>query len=82
LDEALVVSSNHLDEIVAVDLALEKLGQIDARQCRIVELRYFGGLTTEEAAETLGVNVITVQRDWAIAKAWLHGELSGRSSAP
>jgi RNA polymerase sigma factor (TIGR02999 family) len=82
LEEALVLSPNRLDEIVAVDVALKKLGHMDARQCRIVELRYFGGLTAEEAAEALGVSIITVQRDWAIAKAWLHGELSGRSPAP
>jgi RNA polymerase sigma factor (sigma-70 family) len=68
--------------VIAIDLALQKLSQIDARQERIVELRYFGGLTAEEASEALGISVITVQRDWAVAKAWLHGELDGRAAAP
>jgi RNA polymerase sigma-70 factor, ECF subfamily len=70
------------DEILALDRALERLEKIDARQCRIVELRYFGGLTAEETAKALELSPITIQRDWAVAKAWLHGELAGRSAAP
>ncbi len=77
LDEVLLLSDEKLDGIISLDRALERLSQFDARQGRIVELRYFGGLTSEEAAEALGVSTITVQRDWAVAKAWLHGELAG-----
>ena len=79
-DEAPLISHEHFDEVIAVDRALKKLTNIDARQGRIVELRYFGGLTAEEAAEALGVSTITVQRDWAVAKAWLHGEFKSQSA--
>ena len=82
LDEALLLSRDRHDEIISIDRALERLSSIDIRQGRIVELRYFGGLTSEEAAEALGVSIITVQREWAVAKAWLHGELAGQSGHP
>jgi RNA polymerase sigma factor (TIGR02999 family) len=81
LDEVPLLSSEQPDEVIAIDRALSRLSEIDARQGRIVELRYFGGLTAEEAAEALGVSTATVQRDWAIAKAWLHGELAGSAAA-
>jgi RNA polymerase sigma factor (TIGR02999 family) len=77
-----LLSGEDYNDVIAIDLALNKLTTIDTRQGRIVELRYFGGLTAEEAAEALGVSVITVQRDWAVAKAWLHGELAGKAAAP
>ena len=79
LDEVPSLSHERFDEIIALDRALEKLCQIDARQGRIVEMRYFGGLTSEEAAEALGVSVITVQRDWRAAKAWLRRELADQA---
>jgi RNA polymerase sigma-70 factor (ECF subfamily) len=82
LDDALLLVREQYDDLISLDRALERLSKIDVRQCRIVELRYFGGLTSEEAAEALGVSTITVQRDWVIAKAWLHGELTGRSAEP
>jgi RNA polymerase sigma factor (TIGR02999 family) len=82
LDDAPLLCSEPYDDVISLDLALKRLSQIDARQGRIVELRYFGGLTSEETAEALGVSIITVQRDWAVAKAWLHGELAGRAAAP
>ena len=81
LDESPLLINEQFDEVIALDRALEKLYQMDARQSRIVELRYFGGLTSEEAGEALGVSTITIQRDWAVAKAWLHGELGGRGAA-
>ena len=81
LDEVPLTSDERYDDIISLDRALERLRQIDARQGHIVELRYFGGLTSEEAAQALGVSTITVQRDRAVAKAWLHGELAGRSAA-
>ena len=75
-----LLSGEDYNDVIAIDLALNKLTTIDTRQGRIVELRYFGGLTAEEAAEALGVSVITVQRDWAVAKAWLHGELVAKAA--
>jgi RNA polymerase sigma-70 factor (ECF subfamily) len=81
LDEVPLLTNDHSLDVIAVDLALQRLSQIDARQSRIVELRFFGGLTAEEAAEVLGVATITVQRDWVVAKAWLYKELAGRSAA-
>ena len=59
-----------------LDQALEHLARLSERQARVVELRYFGGLTIEEAAEVLGVSPVTVKRDWATARAWLYRELS------
>ena len=56
------------------------LGSIDPRQCRIVELRYFGGLSVEESAEVLGISSATVKRDWALARAFLYRDLSGRNA--
>ena len=70
------------DHILVLDSALQRLSQIDPGQERIVELRYFGGLTSEEAAEVLGVSTITVQRDWAMAKAWFVENLADRAAAP
>jgi RNA polymerase sigma factor (TIGR02999 family) len=64
-------------DILALDLALEKLAAIDERQCRLVELRFFGGLTVEEAATALGIAPITVKRDWALARTWLYREMRG-----
>ena len=62
-------------DIVALDDALQSLAVFDPRGARVVELRYFGGLTGEESAEVLGVSPKTVKRDWAAARAWLMGEL-------
>ena len=62
-------------DFVALDEALDKLAQLDPRQSRIVELRFFGGLTENEIAEVLGVSAITVKRDWRIARAFLHRRL-------
>ena len=64
-------------DLIALNEALEKLAKLDPRQSRIVELRFFGGLTEEEIAEVLGVSPITVKRDWRIARAVLHDQLAG-----
>jgi RNA polymerase sigma factor (TIGR02999 family) len=64
-------------DVLALDRALEKLATLDARQARLVELRFFGGLTVEEAAAVLDVAAITVKRDWAMARTWLYRELGG-----
>ena len=62
--------------MTALDDALTELAALDERQSRIVELRFFGGLTIEQAAEVLGISHATVERDWKVAKAWLHRELT------
>ena len=68
------------EEILGVDEALDRLAALDSQQSRVVELRYFAGLTVEETAEVLAISPRTVERDWAMAAAWLRTELSkGRS---
>ncbi|HZG50774.1 MAG TPA: sigma-70 family RNA polymerase sigma factor [Pyrinomonadaceae bacterium] len=77
LDEALLVVSDERDtDLIALDAALEELAKLDARKSRIVELRFFGGLSVEETAEFLQISPVTVMREWAKAKAWLYRELS------
>ena len=78
LEEVLLVSPNRPDKMLALDESLTRLEKMDARQGRIVELRYFGGLTVDEAAEILNVSPTTVRREWTSAKAWLYGELKQR----
>ena len=68
-------SARPFEELLAVNEVLDRLVAIDARQARIVELRYFGGLTEEETAEVLKISTRTVKRDWTVAKAWLYAEL-------
>lgn len=80
LDEALVFSPEESEEFVRLDEALDRLAKFDPRQAKIVELRYFGGLTVEETADLLGISPKTVKRDWSVAKAWLHGELAKRDA--
>ena len=75
LDEVVLLSPERPDEMLALDECLTRLEKLDARQSRIVELRYFGGLTVDEAAEVLGVSPTTVRREWTSAKAYLYGEL-------
>lgn len=75
LDEILLVSPDRTDEVLAVNESLSKLEKLDPRQGRIVELRYFGGLTNEEIAEMVGVSTKTVTRELNVAKAWLYGDL-------
>ena len=75
IEDVVLISEEQTDDLIALDSALERLAKIDARQSRIVELRYFGGLTVEQTAEVLGISPKTVKRDWAVARAWLHREL-------
>jgi RNA polymerase sigma factor (TIGR02999 family) len=77
LDNAVAVTPERSKDLVAVDNALKELTKIDARKGRVVELRFFGGLTAEETAEVLKVSPETVLRDWKLAKSWLLRELSG-----
>jgi len=75
LEEAAVVSREPAAELVALDDALSALAETDARKSQVVELKYFGGLSVEEAAEVLKVSPGTVMRDWSMAKAWLYRAL-------
>jgi len=75
LNEVVLLSLERPDQMLALDECLTRLEKLDARQSRIVELRYFGGLTVDEAAEVLGVSPTTVRREWTSAKAYLYGEL-------
>jgi len=77
LEEGAVVSIERAAELVALDDALNRLKGIDPRKARVVEMRYFGGLTVEETAEVLKVSPDTVMRDWRLARSWLRRELSG-----
>jgi RNA polymerase sigma factor (TIGR02999 family) len=76
LDEAPVFSQQHAADVVALDEALNKLATFDERKCRIIEMRFFGGMTEEETGEALGLSAVTVRRELRLAKAWLRRELS------
>lgn len=78
LDEVLLVAPDRTHELLSVHESLSRLEKLDARQGRIVELRYFGGLTVDETAEVLRISSKTVTREWNMAKAWLYGELKER----
>ena len=77
LDDVAIVSEQRAAEFLALDEALTNLAVLDARKSKIVELRFFGGLTVDEIAEVLEVSPITVKREWRAAKAWLNLEISG-----
>jgi RNA polymerase sigma-70 factor (ECF subfamily) len=79
LDEALDLSPARASELVALDDALKSLADIDERKSRVVELRFFGGLSVEETAEVLTVSPQTVLRDWKLAKAWLYQEINNET---
>ena len=78
LDEAVMLSDERADELVALDDALAALEKLDPRKARVVELRYFGGLSVEETAEVLKVSRSTVLHDWNMAKAWLYQQIQKR----
>ena len=78
LDEIADVSSGHENELIALDEALERLAELDSRKARIIELRFFGGLSVEETAAVLKVSPDTVMRDWRLARSWLLLELNGQ----
>ena len=81
LDRELDVSAVRARELLQLDEALESLERLDPQQARVVDLRFFGGMTVEETAEVLGISPRTVKRDWAVARAWLHGELSSKTKS-
>jgi RNA polymerase sigma factor (TIGR02999 family) len=76
LDEAVLMARDRSAELVALDEALNKLAEFDPRKSRVVELRFFGGLSIDEAAEALQVSPNTVKRDWSSARAWLYREVT------
>lgn len=76
LEEAAQVGIAPDEDLLELDEALKRLERIDPRQSRVVELRYFGGLTEEETAEAMGVSPRTVKREWSVARAWLYAELT------
>jgi RNA polymerase sigma factor (TIGR02999 family) len=78
LDENIDVSGERAADLVALDEALQRLAEFDPQKARVVELRFFGGLSVEETAEVLGVSAPTVKRQWRMAKAWLYGQVSNK----
>ena len=76
LDEAMMIDAGLDEDLVALDEALGALGQFDARKAQVVEMRFFGGLTEEEIAATLGVSTETIRREWRLARSWLRRKLS------
>lgn len=84
LDEAVPMPERDVDlvDVLSLDAALRRLEALDPDQVRIVELRFFGGLTIEETAEVVGSSPATVKREWALAKGWLHRELQARPPEP
>lgn len=77
LDEGMAFAKARSIDLLALDDALNLLSKLDAQQSRIVELRYFAGLSIEETSRVLGISPATVKRDWATAKVWLHREMTG-----
>lgn len=75
IEAASVMASERAAELIALDEALEEFARLDPRKARVVELRYFGGLSLEETAEAVGLSLMTVRRDWQAAKAWLYRRL-------
>lgn len=82
LDSAVDWTGTREIDLLAIDDALQKLARLSERQARVVEMRFFGGLTIDQTADTLGVSTATVENDWAVARAWLHRELSATGGGP
>ena len=76
IDAGLLIAEDKLEDVLALDEALERLALLDPQQSRLIELRFFAGLNVEEAAEVMGVSPITVKREWRSAKAWLHSQMA------
>jgi RNA polymerase sigma-70 factor (ECF subfamily) len=79
LEDTAVVGGGRAENLVMLDDALQALARMDGRKARVVELRFFGGLSVEETAEVLQVSTVTVMRDWSTARAWLYREMGGSS---
>jgi RNA polymerase sigma-70 factor (ECF subfamily) len=79
LQDTVVIGEDRAENLIALDEALQSLAHMDARKARVVELRFFGGLSVEETAEVLQISAVTVMRDWSSARAWLYREMDGGS---
>jgi RNA polymerase sigma factor (TIGR02999 family) len=75
-NSGLIFTPERSEQLLALDESLSRLNKMDERQFRIVEMRFFGGMTDQEIAEVLGISIRTVVREWVLARAWLHSELS------
>ena len=80
LSQVVLAASGRSLDLIDLDAALQKLATLDERQARIVELRFFAGLTNKEVAEVLGVSLRAAEGDWSMAKAWLHRQMNGNTS--
>jgi RNA polymerase sigma factor (TIGR02999 family) len=80
IDVGLLAGENRIEDIVALDEVVTRLSALDQQRGRIVELRFFAGLSVEETAEAMGISDSTVKREWRLAKAWLHRELAAAES--
>lgn len=80
LDDAVIISPEKSSELIALDEALERLAKFDQLKSRIVEMRYFGGLSIEETAEVLGIAPSTVSKHWRLAKAWIKNKIDGENN--
>lgn len=81
LDDVFLVSEDQLDNVVMLDESLHRLAAVDSQQSRIVELRFFAGMTLEETSQVMGMSTATVKREWSHAKAWLHRDMSKRGAS-
>ena len=81
IDDVELGAEDRAELLIAIDDALGRLKELDARQAQVVECRFFGGMTEEETAEALGIGLRTAKRDWAKAKSWLHREIAGEHDA-
>jgi len=80
LDDALLVTEEHMDRVLMIDDSLQKLAGVDPEQARVVELRFFAGMNVEETAAVLGISTATVKREWSHAKAWLQRDMRSRGA--
>ena len=79
LDDALLVTEDHLEDVLMLDESLKKLAAVDPQQSRLVELRFFAGMTVEETSEVMGISTATVKREWSHAKAWLSRAMKAKA---
>jgi RNA polymerase sigma factor (TIGR02999 family) len=80
LEDALLITEDHMDRVLMMDDSLSKLAAVDPAQSRIVELRFFAGMTVEETSEVMGISTATVKREWSHAKAWLQRDMRTRGA--
>jgi RNA polymerase sigma factor (TIGR02999 family) len=80
LDDAFLVAEDQLEKVLMLDESLQRLAAVDPQQNRIVELRFFAGMTLEETSQVMGISTATIKREWSHAKAWLHRDMSARGA--